>query len=83
MPKAAFPSLDDVLPSFRACAPVFTALGYRYRQDIVMLLAAQEGLDVKQIAERLDTLSRPTISHHQKPMPLQAVRGPFLCSKRR
>lgn len=66
MPKAAATSLDDVLASFRACAPVFTALGDRYRQDIVMLLAAQERLNVMQITERLDTLSRPTVSHHLK-----------------
>jgi DNA-binding transcriptional ArsR family regulator len=58
--------LEDVLTSFRACAPVFTALGDRYRQDIVMLLAAEERLNVTQIAERLGTLSRPTISHHLK-----------------
>lgn len=58
-------TLDDVLLSFRACAPVFNALGDKYRQDIVMLLAQDEGLNVNQIAERMP-LSRPAISHHLK-----------------
>lgn len=58
-------TLDDVLRSFRACAPVFNALGDRYRQDIVMLLAQCERLNVNQITERLP-LSRPAISHHLK-----------------
>lgn len=67
-PAASAPravTLDDVLASFRACAPVFTALGERYRQDIVMLLAQDERLNVGQIAERIP-LSRPAISHHLK-----------------
>ena len=58
-------TLEDVERSFRACAPVFNALGDRYRQDIVMLLAQQERLNVTQIAERMP-LSRPAISHHLK-----------------
>lgn len=56
---------DDVMVSFRACAPVFNALGDRFRQDIVMLLAQDERLNVNQIAERMP-LSRPAISHHLK-----------------
>jgi ArsR family transcriptional regulator, arsenate/arsenite/antimonite-responsive transcriptional repressor len=58
-------TLEDVLSSFRACAPVFNALGDKYRQDIVMLLAQDERLNVNQIAERMP-LSRPAISHHLK-----------------
>jgi ArsR family transcriptional regulator, arsenate/arsenite/antimonite-responsive transcriptional repressor len=58
-------TLEDVLSRFRACAPVFNALGDRYRQDIVMLLAQDERLNVNQIAERIP-LSRPAISHHLK-----------------
>ena len=58
-------TLDDVLVSFRACAPFFNALGDKYRQDIVMLLAQDERLNVTQIAERMP-LSRPAISHHLK-----------------
>lgn len=57
--------LDDVMGSFRACAPVFNALGDKFRQDIVMLLAQDERLNVNQIAERMP-LSRPAISHHLK-----------------
>ena len=58
-------TLKDVLISFRASAPIFNALGDRFRQDIVMLLAQQERLNVKQIAEQMP-LSRPAISHHLK-----------------
>jgi ArsR family transcriptional regulator, arsenate/arsenite/antimonite-responsive transcriptional repressor len=58
-------TLDDVLASFRASAPIFSALGDAFRQDIVMLLAQQERLNVNQIAERMP-LSRPAISHHLK-----------------
>ncbi|HYW56418.1 MAG TPA: metalloregulator ArsR/SmtB family transcription factor [Polaromonas sp.] len=58
-------TLEDVLLSFRACAPIFNALGDKYRQDIVMLLAQDERLNVNQIAERMP-LSRPAISHHLK-----------------
>ncbi len=63
--KAAEITLEDVVLSFRACAPVFNALGDKYRQDIVMLLAQDERLNVSQIAERMP-LSRPAISHHLK-----------------
>ena len=58
-------SLDDVLKTFRASAPIFNALGDSSRQDIVMLLAQQERLNVSQIAEQMP-LSRPAISHHLK-----------------
>ena len=58
-------TLDDVLVSFRACAPVFNARGDRDRRYIVLLLAQQERLNVTQIAERMP-LSRPAISHHLK-----------------
>jgi ArsR family transcriptional regulator, arsenate/arsenite/antimonite-responsive transcriptional repressor len=58
-------TLDDVLATFRASAPIFNALGDAFRQDIVMLLAQQERLNVKQIAEQMP-LSRPAISHHLK-----------------
>jgi ArsR family transcriptional regulator, arsenate/arsenite/antimonite-responsive transcriptional repressor len=64
-PRLPEVTLEDVLVSFRACAPVFNALGDRFRQDIVMLLAQEEGLNVTQIAERMP-LSRPAISHHLK-----------------
>jgi ArsR family transcriptional regulator, arsenate/arsenite/antimonite-responsive transcriptional repressor len=58
-------TLDDVLVTFRASAPIFNALGDKFRQDIVMLLAQQERLNVGQVAERMP-LSRPAISHHLK-----------------
>ena len=59
------PELAAVLESFRACTPLFEAMGDRFRQDIVMLLAAEERLNVTEIAERIP-LSRPAISHHLK-----------------
>ncbi len=58
-------TLEQVLESFRASAPIFLALGDRFRQDIVMLLAQQERLNVNQIAQQMP-LSRPAISHHLK-----------------
>ncbi len=51
--------------AFRACLPLFQAFGDIGRQDIILLLAEVESMNVNQIAEQL-TLSRPTISHHLK-----------------
>lgn len=62
---AAAEPAADVLSSFRACGPLFHALGDVTRQDIILLLAENERLNVGQIAERMP-LSRPTISHHLK-----------------
>jgi ArsR family transcriptional regulator, arsenate/arsenite/antimonite-responsive transcriptional repressor len=59
------PTLHDVLRSFRTCGPLFMALGDPARQDIIMLLAEYERLNVNAIAERM-TLSRPAVSHHLK-----------------
>ncbi len=58
-------TLDDVLVTFRASTPIFNALGDSFRQDIVILLAQEERLNVNEIAERI-ALSRPAISHHLK-----------------
>ena len=51
--------------AFRDCLPLFQAFGDTGRQDIILLLAEVESMNVNQIAEQL-TLSRPTISHHLK-----------------
>lgn len=59
------PSLEEVLASFRACAPLFAALGDTARQDIILLLAENERMNVTQITESMH-LSRPAISHHLK-----------------
>jgi ArsR family transcriptional regulator, arsenate/arsenite/antimonite-responsive transcriptional repressor len=59
------PTLNDVQKSFRRCAPIFQALGDPARQDIIMLLAEHERLNVTAIAEQMH-LSRPAISHHLK-----------------
>ena len=50
---------------FRDCLPLFQAFGDPGRQDIILLLAEVESMNVNQIAEQL-TISRPTISHHLK-----------------
>ncbi len=57
--------LAQALASFRACTPLFHALGDKFRQDIIMLLAAEMRLNVNEIAERI-ALSRPAVSHHLK-----------------
>ncbi len=51
--------------TFRDCLPLYQAFGDIGRQDIFLLLAEVESMNVNQIAEQL-TLSRPTISHHLK-----------------
>lgn len=58
-------TIGDVRESFRVCGPVFAALGDPFRQDIILLLAAEERLNVNEIAARV-ALSRPAISHHLK-----------------
>ena len=63
--KGAVVTLDDVTTSFRDCADVFVALGDQFRQDIILVLAERERLNVNQLAERIP-LSRPAISHHLK-----------------
>lgn len=56
---------QTVLDIFRACTPIFQALGDSARQDIILLLAEHEALTVTEIAEQ-SHLSRPAISHHLK-----------------
>jgi ArsR family transcriptional regulator, arsenate/arsenite/antimonite-responsive transcriptional repressor len=58
-------TLDDVAESFRTCGPIFHALGDPFRQDILLLLAQHEQLNVNQITEHI-ALSRPAVSHHLK-----------------
>jgi ArsR family transcriptional regulator, arsenate/arsenite/antimonite-responsive transcriptional repressor len=65
-PKKQKPlTLVDVKKSFRACTELFHALGDPFRQDIVLLLAAGERLNVNEITEHI-ALSRPAVSHHLK-----------------
>jgi ArsR family transcriptional regulator, arsenate/arsenite/antimonite-responsive transcriptional repressor len=58
-------TLVVVKKSFRACTELFHALGDPFRQDIVLLLAARERLNVNEITEHM-ALSRPAVSHHLK-----------------
>jgi ArsR family transcriptional regulator, arsenate/arsenite/antimonite-responsive transcriptional repressor len=62
--KAAV-TLEDVLQSFRDNTHIFAALGDTTRQDIVMLLAQHDQLNVNQITDVIG-LSRPAVSHHLK-----------------
>lgn len=59
------PTLSDVRNSFRQCVPLFHALGDTHRQEIVLILAESERLNVNMIVERMN-LSRPAVSHHLK-----------------
>jgi DNA-binding transcriptional ArsR family regulator len=58
-------TLDDVRATLRGCEALFHALGDAARQDIILLLAAHERLNVGQITASMH-LSRPAISHHLK-----------------
>jgi ArsR family transcriptional regulator, arsenate/arsenite/antimonite-responsive transcriptional repressor len=63
--KSTVVTLDDVQASFRANLHIFAALGDTTRQDIVLLLAQHDQLNVNQITEHIP-LSRPAVSHHLK-----------------
>lgn len=65
---------DRATATFRACLPLFRALGDKWRQDIVLLLDREQTLNVNQIAKRIG-LSRPTISHHLKILRTAGVVG--------
>ena len=58
-------NLDSIAGSFEETTDLFSALGEKARQQIIMLLAEVDYLNVGQLAERLP-LSRPAISHHLK-----------------
>jgi ArsR family transcriptional regulator, arsenate/arsenite/antimonite-responsive transcriptional repressor len=55
----------QVARTFARCAPLFHAMGDPVRQQIIMLLATSEEMNVNTLAGRID-LSRPAISHHLK-----------------
>ena len=65
MPKAIAWTLADVAKTFRTCESLFHALGDPARQQIVLLLAEHDRLNVNQITELMH-LARPSISHHLK-----------------
>ena len=51
--------------TFAKCIPLFEAMADPYRQQIIMLLAETDEMNVTELAARID-LSRPAISHHLK-----------------
>ncbi|WP_349409722.1 metalloregulator ArsR/SmtB family transcription factor [Pseudalkalibacillus sp. SCS-8] len=56
---------ERFLESFRNATPLFQALADPVRQELILLLAENERLNVNEIAE-YSPMSRPTISHHLK-----------------
>ncbi|MFC3883880.1 ArsR/SmtB family transcription factor [Bacillus songklensis] len=56
---------DQAVQRFRDSIPLFQALSDPARQDIILLLAEHNSLNVTDIANR-SRLSRPAISHHLK-----------------
>lgn len=57
--------LEDLAQRFAECKPLFFAMGEVPRQQILLLLAEHQEMNVGQLADRLP-LSRPAISHHLK-----------------
>ncbi|WP_438444722.1 ArsR/SmtB family transcription factor [Gorillibacterium sp. sgz5001074] len=55
----------DALAMFQECTPLFLALGDPARQQLIVLLAQTERLNVSQLAAS-SPLSRPAVSHHLK-----------------
>lgn len=56
----------DILALFTRAQPLFTALGDERRQEImILLLANQSALSVSDIAAKME-LSQPAVSHHLK-----------------
>jgi ArsR family transcriptional regulator, arsenate/arsenite/antimonite-responsive transcriptional repressor len=58
-------SQDEAIRLFQDCTPLFNALGDPVRQQLILLLAQAERLNVGQLAAG-SPMSRPTISHHLK-----------------
>jgi DNA-binding transcriptional ArsR family regulator len=51
--------------TFAKCAPLFEAMADPFRQQIILLLAEADEMNVTELAGRIK-LSRPAISHHLK-----------------
>jgi ArsR family transcriptional regulator, arsenate/arsenite/antimonite-responsive transcriptional repressor len=75
--KAPGVSIKHIAKTLAKCTPLFQALGEPARQQIILMLAETEELNVSEIAGRMD-LSRPAISHH-----LKVLRAADLVSARR
>lgn len=57
--------LYETIDIFKNCIPMFSVLADENRQKIILALAENDVLNVKQITEKIP-LSRPAISHHLK-----------------
>ncbi|MDM5317802.1 metalloregulator ArsR/SmtB family transcription factor [Fictibacillus sp. b24] len=58
-------SNEYAVEMFRKTIPLFQALGDPVRQDLVLLLAETDKMNVTDIASQ-SPMSRPTVSHHLK-----------------
>jgi ArsR family transcriptional regulator len=56
---------ERFLESFRIATPLFQALADPVRQELILLLAEHERMNVNEITD-YSPMSRPTISHHLK-----------------
>jgi ArsR family transcriptional regulator, arsenate/arsenite/antimonite-responsive transcriptional repressor len=63
--KESIAAFNGIKKGFRGCTEFFHAMGDPFRQDIVLLLATRERLNVNEITEHI-ALSRPAVSHHLK-----------------
>jgi ArsR family transcriptional regulator, arsenate/arsenite/antimonite-responsive transcriptional repressor len=63
--KSSGISIKQIAKTLAKCTPLFQALGEPARQQIILMLAETEELNVSEIAGRM-ALSRPSISHHLK-----------------
>lgn len=59
--------LNLILTKFKICAPLFIALGDKYRQQLIVdiIEAGKNGINVTNLSAK-SKLSRPAISHHLK-----------------
>ncbi len=77
MPKSAGVSIRHIAKTLATCTPVFQALGEPARQQIIVMLAETDEMNVTEITGRM-ALSRPAVSHH-----LKVLRDANLVSARR
>jgi ArsR family transcriptional regulator, arsenate/arsenite/antimonite-responsive transcriptional repressor len=58
-------SIRQVAKTLARCGPMFLAMGEPARQQIILLLAETEAMNVSELTDKID-LSRPAVSHHLK-----------------
>ncbi len=58
-------SSRQMAKTFAKCGPLFQAMGEPARQQIILLLAETDQMNVTELTGKID-LSRPAVSHHLK-----------------